>query len=295
MVDVKEIKAIKIVPYTLMTSSISAIWAFIMAILFILFAGIIVALIPSAYSSQIGSILGMFATLSIALIIILPVTSFISNITQAFLMTLIYNLLVPRMGGIKLKLEELSKVTEIPVVPFALILSAVSAVISFLIILIYAPIIALQFAAIPSSAGINFAGFGVLGAIAMIILGPIFIFIAVFIVMALSAIFYNLIAPILGGMQLNFSNVQDTLFSLDSVEIIPSALIIAAVSAVWGLIAGIFSLIIFLIAGSALVAIIALIVTPILAFIGAFIVYAITIFLYNFLAAKIGGFKLELE
>lgn len=295
MVDVKEIKAIRIVPYTLMTSSIAAIWGLVMALIFILFAGIIVALIPSTYTSQIGSILGIFATLSIALIIILPVYSFISNITQAFLMTLIYNLLVPRLGGIKLKLEELSKVTEIPVVPFALILSAVSAVITFLIMLIYAPIMAVQFAAIPSTAGVNLAGFGVLGAVAMLILGPIFTFIAVFIVMALSAIFYNIIAPKLGGLQLNFSNVQDGLFSLDSVEIVPSALSIAAVAAIWGLIAGIFFLIIFLIAGSALGAIVGLIVTPILVFIGAFVVYAITIFLYNFLATKIGGFKLELE
>ncbi|MGZ7067655.1 MAG: hypothetical protein ACXVHW_04130 [Methanobacterium sp.] len=294
MVDLKEIKTIKIVPFTLMTSSISAIWGFIFAILFLLFAGVALAMVSAIPSTaglgnvNISSIATGFIAISIALIIIAPVYAFISNITAAFLTTLIYNLLVPRFNGIQLKIEDLRHIREIPVVPFALITAAVAAVIAFIFALIYGPYTG-------ALLSINSALTGFLTAIGIIILTPIAAFIGVFIVMALSAIFYNVLAPKIGGIKLNFANVQDTLFSLDSIEIVPFALITAAVAAVWGLILGILYLIIFLIAGSALAAIIGLIATPIVVFIISFIVYAITVFLYNLLAPRIGGIKLNLE
>ncbi|MGZ7049269.1 MAG: hypothetical protein ACXVHO_04610 [Methanobacterium sp.] len=294
MVDLKEIKTIKIVPFTLMTSSISAIWGFIFAILFLLFAGVALAMVSAIPSTaglgnvNISSIATGFIAISIALIIIAPVYAFISNITAAFLTTLIYNLLVPRFNGIQLKIEDLRHIREIPVIPFALITAAVAAVIAFIFALIYGPYTG-------ALLSINSALTGFLTAIGIIILTPIAAFIGVFIVMALSAIFYNVLAPKIGGIKLNFANVQDTLFSLDSIEIVPFALITAAVAAVWGLILGILYLIIFLIAGSALAAIIGLIATPIVVFIISFIVYAITVFLYNLLAPRIGGIKLNLE
>ncbi|MGZ7095964.1 MAG: hypothetical protein ACXVH2_06345 [Methanobacterium sp.] len=294
MVDLKEIKTIKIVPFTLMTSSISAIWGFIFAILFLLFAGVALAMVSAIPSTaglgnvNISSIATGFIAISVALIIIAPVYAFISNITAAFLTTLIYNLLVPRFNGIQLKIEDLRHIREIPVVPFALITAAVAAVIAFIFALIYGPYTG-------ALLSINSALTGFLTAIGIIILTPIAAFIGVFIVMALSAIFYNVLAPKIGGIKLNFANVQDTLFSLDSIEIVPFALITAAVAAVWGLILGILYLIIFLIAGSALAAIIGLIATPIVVFIISFIVYAITVFLYNLLAPRIGGIKLNLE
>ncbi|MGZ7159516.1 MAG: hypothetical protein ACXVHR_03540 [Methanobacterium sp.] len=294
MVDLKEIKTIKIVPFTLMTSSISAIWGFIFAILFLLFAGVALAMVSAIPSTaglgnvNISSIATGFIAISVALIIIAPVYAFISNITAAFLTTLIYNLLVPRFNGIQLKIEDLRHIREIPVVPFALITAAVAAVIAFIFALIYGPYTG-------ALLSINSALTGFLTAVGIIILTPIAAFIGVFIVMALSAIFYNVLAPKIGGIKLNFANVQDTLFSLDSIEIVPFALITAAVAAVWGLILGILYLIIFLIAGSALAAIIGLIATPIVVFIISFIVYAITVFLYNLLAPRIGGIKLNLE
>ena len=48
MVDVKEIKSIELVPFTLMTSSISAILALIYAIILLLTFGILAAVIPAA-------------------------------------------------------------------------------------------------------------------------------------------------------------------------------------------------------------------------------------------------------
>ncbi len=48
MVDVKEIKSIELVPFTLMTSSISAIIALIYAIILLIFFGIFAAVIPTA-------------------------------------------------------------------------------------------------------------------------------------------------------------------------------------------------------------------------------------------------------
>ena len=296
MADKLEIRSIKIVPYTLMTSSISAVWAFIFAIIFLLFAGATAALFSSIPLTNVTGVpyfsMGAFATMivafSVALLIMAPVYAFIGNIATAFLITLIYNLLVPRLNGIQLKVEDLRHIKEIPVVPFALITAAVAGVLAFIFALIYGP----YFGAITS---ISSAFAGILTAIGIIILMPIVAFIVVFIVMAISAFLYNFLAPIVGGVKFNFVNVKEAWFGIDSIEIIPFALILAVIFAIWGLLVGIIWLIIFLIAGSAVSGIIALIAIPIIDFIVVFIVLAITAFIYNFLAPRIGSVKLELE
>ena len=68
MVDVKEIKSIELVPFTLMTSSISAILALIYAIILLLTFGILAAVIPAA-----GLV---FASLGLSMIVIFPIGSF---------------------------------------------------------------------------------------------------------------------------------------------------------------------------------------------------------------------------
>ncbi len=63
----------------------------------------------------------------------------------------------------------------------------------------------------------------------------------------------------------------------------------------FGIIQGLLNFVTFASAGDAVGGLVSLIANIISSFIGYFIIVAIVAFLYNFLAPKIGGVKLELE
>ncbi len=56
MADVKEIKDIKIVPFTLMSSSISAILTFIIGLITAIFLGIAVAFLPAPFGGLLAGL-----------------------------------------------------------------------------------------------------------------------------------------------------------------------------------------------------------------------------------------------
>ncbi|MGZ4857691.1 MAG: hypothetical protein ACXVZU_04970, partial [Methanobacteriaceae archaeon] len=127
MVDVKEIKHIRATPFTLMNASIEAILAFIAAIIFVIAFGLVAAFIP-----QLSALGGILALIGVAVIILAPLTAFFINIMFGFVLALLYNLVAPRVGGVKLGLEG-SDVKSIPVVPLALIMACISAIIAFIV------------------------------------------------------------------------------------------------------------------------------------------------------------------
>ncbi len=305
MVDVKEIKSIELVPFTLMSSSISAILALIYAILLLIVFGVLAAAIPTA-----GLI---FASLGISMIILFPIVTFLVYVTISFVTALIYNMLVPRLGGVKLGLEG-DEVKSVPVVSFALILSAVSAVWAFIIGLLLAVIIVpfttLTSTLIPLIANITanatnmtpatlptgsvIGTGGVVIAVLLIIGLPIFVFIAGFIGHALAAIFYNYLIPRVGGVRLLFAPAGMA-FEITSIPVVAASLALAVVSTIFGLIQGIIGLFNGIVAGNAGMGVGSLIGNIIGSFIGTFIMVAIITILYNFLAPRIGGVQLGLE
>ena len=297
MVDVKEIKDIKIVPFTLMSSSISAILAFIGGVLLAILLGITVALLPAPLG-------GLLAGFGVAAIIAYPILTFLIGLSTVFLSVLLYNLLVPRVGGVKLAMDG-NNVAEIPIVPFALILSIIGAIWAFIIGLILAtaiaPITGLIGTALPlignatNTTAINGSMFGAGTALlyVFLIIGlPILAFIGGFIYNALFAAFFNYIATKVAKIQLNFTAVTGSWFDLTEIPIIPAALALAVVSAIFGLIQGILNLGAYPDIGTGIVA---LIINIIGKFIGTLIVVAIGAWLYNFLAPRIGAVKLALE
>jgi hypothetical protein len=302
MVDIKEIKSIEIVPYTLMTSSVNAVWAFIYAIVLVIIYAIVFAVSPTPANE---ALIGFY----IASIVSSPVSSFVLGVLQSFLFALIYNLLVPKLGGIKLGLVDLSEIKSIPVVPFALIYSAVTAVMVLLIVLIIIPLFAayiplvtqamsslpLNGTTIPAADLSSIGVFGVIGSIISIIIIPIATFVAVFIASAILALIYNLLAPRIGGIKLEFAVAQEKMYEILSVAPVPLALIFASIAAVIGIIVGIIAIIISSIYGAAIVGVGLLIGFTIGGFVFSFIVYAVLALIYNFLRPKIGGVKLELE
>jgi hypothetical protein len=299
MEEVKEIKSVRIVPYTLMTSSVSAVWAFIYAIFMLIVGGISLAI---ANDSTAGALFGVY----VANIVVSPVSSFVLGITQGFLYALIYNLLVPRIGGIKLGLVDLSEIRSIPVIPVALMSACISAIMTLLIALIivplifaYAGVIMAAYAGVLSSVLSNTTtylpttGFGALGAIGSIIL-IIVIPITVFIASAILAVIYNLLSPKIGGIKLEFVPVQQ-IHEILSIAPVPGALITASIVGLIGFIVGLIALLISLIFGQGIVGLLILLTFAILGFIVTFIVYAVLALIYNYLSPKIGGIQLELE
>jgi hypothetical protein len=305
MVDFKEIKSIELVPFTLMTSSISAIIAIIYAILLLITFGAISAFVPMA-----GLI---FASLGFSLIILYPIGTFLIYITISFVSALIYNMLVPRFGGVKLGLEG-NEVQSIPVVPFALIMSAFGAVWALIIGLILAalvvPLTTLISTVIPLAAnlaanatnmtpatlptGAIVGTGGVVLALLLIIGLPIMVFVFGFIGHALAAIFYNIIIPKVGGVRLEFAPAG-TAQEITSIPVVAASLAIASVALIFGIIQGILQLISLAANGDATAGIVALISYILSYFVGTFIVVAIITLIYNFLVPKIGGIQLGLE
>lgn len=235
----------------------------------------------------------------------------------SFFSALLYNTLVPRLGGVKLELEG-SDVTSVPVVPFALILSAISAIWAFIVGLFLAFASAPLFAFLSSSPDIlnqainnataatnatvtaipatgAFAGAGIFIALILIIGLPIVVFIGGFIGSALTAIFYNYIAVRVAKLQLEFEKVSNTLHELKSIPVVPAALSLAIVQLIFGVISGIINLITYSARGDPAVGAVSLVSTIIGNFIITFIVVALSAWIYNYLVPKIGGIKVGLS
>ncbi|HMK54033.1 MAG TPA: hypothetical protein VK444_04545 [Methanobacteriaceae archaeon] len=309
MVDVKEIKHIRAAPFTLMTSSIHAILAFIIAIILILTFGTIAALIPGA-----GLFAGFIALLGLSIIILMPLTAFFINILYAFVMALVYNLVAAKVGGIKLGMEG-DEVKSIPVVALALVFACVGAIFALILGLYMglagSAVFSLVSGVIPIAAtaanatnvtnlttiptGAVMQALSGIWALFWIIIYPIVAFIMTFIIAALFAIFYNVLIPKVGGIKLMFAPVTGNVFELNNIPPVPAALAIAVVMTIFGIIQGLLNFVVLSSAGDAVGGLVSLIAKIISAFVGYFVIVAIVAFLYNFLAPKIGGIKLELE
>ncbi|GAB4306998.1 MAG: hypothetical protein Kow0019_02370 [Methanobacteriaceae archaeon] len=306
MVDVKEIKSVKIVPFTFMTSWITAISGLIVALIILLFSGIIAAIFPA----NLG---GLVAGLGIASIIVLPIGGFLTNIVWAFVTAWIYNLLVPKVGGIKLGMEG-NEITNVPVIPLALITSLIMTIWAFIIGLILTAIAA-PFLGILSvipqllttfpglannttaieGMGAAVGASGILIAVILIIAVPIVVFIGSFIGYALSAVFYNILIPKVGGIKLELAAAAHKFTEITNIPVVPFALAVAVVATVWGIIQGLLNMAMWISQGDPVGGVVSLIANIVISFISAFIAYAITALIYNFLSPKIGGIELELE
>lgn len=326
MVDVKEIKSIELVPFTLMTSSISAILGLIYAILLLIAFGALSAFLPGAAL--------IFASLGISMIILYPLGTFLVYIVLSFLTAFIYNAFVPRLGGIKLGLDG-DQITSLPVMSFALIQSAVAAIwaliVGLLLTAVILPLTTLISTVIPlvmqlgvdainnatamlststiaNNVSINATNFtaanlpngsavgtgGVVLALMLIIGLPIAVFIFVFIGTALASIFYNFLIPKVGGVRLLFAPAGSA-HEITSIPVVAASLAVAVVALIFGIISGLIGLVGMAAAGNAVGGIEFLIYDIIRYFIGTFIMVAIVTIIYNFLAPRIGGIQLKLE
>lgn len=297
MVNMKEIKSLKLTPFTRMSASIYGILGLIGAIVMLIALIIIQA---AGVIPQLGQF-NLVTGLGIPLIVLLPIGAFFSSIVVSFFSVMLYNILVPRLGGVKLELEG-NEVENIPVISFSLILSAIGAIWAFIVGLVLAAVFSPLFSLIsaisasPAAANItanitNVSGAtmptaadvgaaGIVVSLVLIIGLPIMVFVFGFIWNALFALFYNYIVTRVAKIQLEFAQISGNLHELKNIPVIPTALAVALVYAILGLISGIL-------AGN--------FVQFISDFIMYFIETALIALLYNYLAPKIGSIKLNLE
>lgn len=294
MVDIKEIKSIKLTPFTRMSAVIYGILGLIAALFMLIGLGIVqvAGIVPELGDFNIATGFG------VPLIILLPIGAFFTTIVVSFFSAMLYNILVPRLGGIELELDG-KEVLKIPVVPFSLITSAIGAIWAFIAGLVIAavisPILSL-ISTLPQATNITTnitaatgssmptgAEFGmesVFVSLVLIIGLPILAFVFGFIWNALFALFYNYIVTRVAKINLEFSQISGTLHELKHVPVLQTALAVALVFTLLGLISGIMS-------------------RNYGEFISNFITYfietALIAILYNYLAPKIGSIKLNLE
>jgi hypothetical protein len=296
MIDVKEIKSIKLTPFTKMSASIYGVLGLIAGVLMLLTLTIIQT---AGFMPQLGQF-NVVTGFGIPIIILFPIGAFFSTIVISFFSVMLYNTLVPRLGGIKLELED-KNVTKIPVIPYALILSAIGAVWAFIAGLVLAALISPIFsllstistlpeasqvaanftnatgAAMPT--GGEFGAAGIIMSLVLILGLPIMVFVFGFIWNALFALLYNYIVTRVAKIQLEFSQISENLHELKNIPVIPTALAVALVYTLLGLL-GILS-------GNY--------AEFIANFVQYFIQTALIALLYNYLAPKIGSIKLNLE
>jgi len=294
MVNVKEIKSVQLTPFTKMSATIYGILGLISAVVVLIALAIVQA---TGVITQLGQF-NVVTGIGIPLIILIPIASFFITIAVSFFSAILYNTLVPRLGGIKLELEN-NDVEKIPVIPFALILAAIGAIWAFIVGLVLAALISPLFSLIgtlPEAANItaNFTNvtgaalptsgaFGAIGAIVtvLLIIGlPIMAFVFGFIWNALFAIFYNYIVTRVAKIKLEFEAISGNLHELKHIPVLQTALAVALVYAILGLIFGILS---------------RNYAEFITNFVQYFIETALIAILYNYLAPKIGSIKLNLE
>ncbi|MDP1552098.1 MAG: hypothetical protein Q8M06_03690 [Methanobacteriaceae archaeon] len=296
MIDVKEIKSIKLTPFTKMSASIYGVLGLIAGVLMLITLTIIQT---AGFMPQLGQF-NVVTGFGIPIIILFPIGAFFSTIVISFFSVMLYNTLVPRLGGIKLELED-KDVTKIPVIPYALILSAIGAVWAFIAGLVLAALISPIFsllstistlpeasqvaanftnatgAAMPT--GGEFGAAGIIMSLVLILGLPIMVFVFGFIWNALFALLYNYIVTRVAKIQLEFSQISENLHELKNIPVIPTALAVALVYTLLGLL-GILS-------GNY--------AEFIANFVQYFIQTALIALLYNYLAPKIGSIKLNLE
>lgn len=290
MVNIKEIKSVKPTSYTQITASIYGILAFIAALVSLISLIIMQAAGVVPQDVQFNFVTG----LGIPMLIFLPIAAFLVTLTVSFFSAILYNLLAPKLGGIRLAFED-NDVVKIPVVAYALITSAIGAIWAFIAGLLMAAFITPLFSLLstvqfPANVTANFtnvtgatmpqgAEIGAAGIIVglLLVIGlPILVFVFGFIANALSAIFYNYIVVRVAKIKLNFAEISEGLHELKSIPIMPTSLAVALIFAIQGIltldIANVISNFIFYFIGTALFALI-----------------------YNYLAPKIGSIKLNLE
>ena len=312
MEDIKEVKSVDLISFTLIASSTAAILAFIYAVIILFISGIIVVFIP-----QVAGFKDVISGLGVASLIILPIGAYFLVMAVSFFTALMYNGLSQRISGFKVGLDG-NEIIQIPKKIFALIISSIEGIWAFILGLFLAAAV-LPFTdiinsliqyfinTIPDATNIVGAlplGIGAdgLSLAALLLIGfPVIVFLFGFVSSILFAVFYNQIASKIIKMELEFEKITGTLHELKSLPVVATAAPVSgAVFGAFGVIMGFITLLSLALTGNPSVTnltndILIIVMNGLFYFIGYFLIFALIAVIYNFMAPRIGGIKLNLE
>ena len=312
MEDIKEVKSVHLISFTLIASSTAAILAFIYAVIILFISGILVVFIP-----QVAGFKDVISGLGVASLIILPIGAYFLVMAVSLFTALLYNGLAQRISGFKVGLEG-NEIIHIPKKIFALLIASIEGIWAFILGLFLAAAVVpftdiinnlIQYFinTIPDAANIAGAlplsiGADGLSLAALLIIGfPVIVFLFGFVSSVLFAVFYNQIASKIIKMELEFEKISGTLHELKSLPVVATAAPVSgAVFGAFGVIMGFISLLSLALTGNPSVTnltndILIIVINGLFYFIGYFLIFALIAVIYNFLAPKIGGIKLNLE
>lgn len=296
-----------------MSSSIAAILALIYAMIILIISGVLPIFVHELWSFK-----SFITGLGLASIIIVPMSAYFVILAASFFTAMLYNKLVSRISGIKLGLED-NEVVKIPLISFSIVLASIEAIWAFIIGLFLAAVI-IPFTFIIGlikvivnavADSINFSvanlpvnlalGTDVITLIILLIIGlPLAVFIFGLISNVIFTLFYNYIATRFIKIQLEFEVITGSINELKALPVVPTALPVAgAVFAGLGAIMGLISLLSLAVAGNQGVGnvtndLIVILVNSVIYFVGYFLIFALITLIYNFLAPRIGGIKLDI-
>ncbi len=299
----------------MIASSTAAILVFIYSVIILIISRVLTAFVP-----QLGTFSEIINGMGVASVIILPITSYFLIMAVGFFSGLLYNRITSRLCGIKLELDN-NEITEIPVKPFTLIIAIIEAIWALIIGLFLAAAIipftdiiirVINFTAGAIERSIDISGatllintaLGTNGftlALILIIGLPLLTFVYGIVSNGLFAVFYNYIATRFIKMQLDIELISGTLHEIKSLPVVAAAAPLSgAVFAAFGVIMGLITLLSLAVTGNPSVGNIIndltiIVLNGVSYFLGYFLIFALIAVIYNFLAPKIGGIKLELE
>ena len=299
----------------MIASSTAAILVFIYSVIILIISRVLTAFVP-----QLGTFSEIINGMGVASVIILPITSYFLIMAVGFFSGLLYNRITSRLCGIKLELDN-NEITEIPVKPFTLIIASIEAIWAIIIGLFLAAAIipftdliirVINFTAGAIERSIDISGatllintaLGTNGftlALILIVGLPLLTFVYGIVSNGLFAVFYNYIATRFIKMQLDIELISGTLHEIKSLPVVAAAAPLSgAVFAAFGVIMGLITLLSLAVTGNPSVGNIIndltiIVLNGVSYFLGYFLIFALIAVIYNFLAPKIGGIKLELE
>ena len=298
-----------------MASSTAAILVFIYSVIILIISRVLTAFVP-----QLGTFSEIINGMGVASVVILPITAYFLIMAVSFFSGLLYNRITFRLCGVKLGLDN-NEITQIPVKPFTLIIASIEAIWVLIIGLFLAAAIipftdiiirVINFTANTIERSIDISGAtllinsvlgtnGVTLALILIIGLPLVAFVYGLVSNGLFAVFYNYIAVKFIKMQLDIELISGTLHEIKSLPVVAAAAPLSgAVFAAFGVIMGLITLLSLAVTGNPSVGNIIndltiIVLNGISYFLGYFLIFALIAVIYNFLAPKIGGIKLELE
>jgi hypothetical protein len=102
IMEEKTIKNIPAIPFSMMLGAVSGVIGFVVAVIMAIFW---IPLIAAGNSSAVPGFGLLFGMGAIIMIIVIPIMAFIAGFIQGLIVSVVYNFLAPRIGGIKLKME----------------------------------------------------------------------------------------------------------------------------------------------------------------------------------------------